>query len=149
MTALFSPPKRRSVGEGLFAGTLDMLDDLHLAGIRCRVCSATSFGRVELCPNCGAPDVEPIALCRQGALVTYSVLRHAPPGNYRGPRPYVPFAIGLVSLPEGVAVVAPLDVVLDEVTIGMPLTLAPHILYCDEDGTEVVAFAFTVDRKAA
>lgn len=140
---------RRPVGAGLFAGPLDALDQVQLAGMRCRTCSVVSFSVSTLCPNCGGIDMSRIALNREGRLETFSILRHRPPGGYRGPEPFEPFAIGLVALPEGVAVVSPLRVCIEAISIGMLLRLAPHVLYLDEDGTEVIAFQFAFADEQA
>lgn len=134
--------RRRPVGEGLFVGSLDRPEELCLAGTRCLSCGVTSFGTRSLCPNCGGSDTRHFGLARQGTIKTFSVLRHRPPGNYRGQDPFEPFAVGLVSLPDGVAVVSPLAMAITDVRIGKSVSLAPHVLHCDQDGTEVIAFRF-------
>lgn len=141
---------RRPVGEGLFAGSLDALDALQLAGMCCQTCAVTSFGLSYLCPNCGETDLSQIALSREGTLATFSILRHRPPGDYRGPEPFEPFAVGLVALPEGLAVISPLQAPIEDLNIGMALRLAPHILYRADDGAEVIAFRFApVEQKVS
>jgi uncharacterized OB-fold protein len=75
-----------------------------------------------VCPRCGGP-ADPVVLSDTGTLWTWTVQRYAP----KAP-PYVvpdagfePFAVGYVELPDGVRVLAVLDVPPDDVTIGMPL----------------------------
>lgn len=138
---------RRPVGDGLFIGSLDAPDTLRLLGMRCRECAVVSFGFSHLCPNCGADEPDQIPLSREGTLATFSILRHRPPGAYRGPEPFEPFAVGLVSLPEGVSVVSPLRAGIGDVAIGMDLRLEPHILYESADGAEVIAFRFAPDPQ--
>ena len=41
-----------------------------------------------------------------------------PPGAYKGPEPFVPFALGLVELPEGLRVMSPLEGDIDALKIG-------------------------------
>lgn len=140
---------RRPVGEGLFTGALEELDSVRLLGMQCPSCGIVSFGRSALCPNCGGPDHTEIALSPDGELLTYSVLRHPPGGAYRGRDPFEPFAIGLVSLPEQISIVAPLEVPIDDVRIGMPLRLEAYPLYRDDDGTDVIAFRFAAANQGA
>ncbi len=74
-------------------------------------------------------------------LWTYTIVRHRPPGDYRGPEPFEPFGLGLVELPEGVRVMSPIRCVPGALTIGMSLTFVPYVRV-DPDGAEVVVFAF-------
>jgi uncharacterized OB-fold protein len=85
--------------------------------------------------------VQPIALGNLGTLWTFTVVRHRPPGNYKGPDPFVPFGIGLVELPEGVRVMSPIRCEPAELRIGMRLAFEP-LLRSDGDGREVVGFVF-------
>jgi uncharacterized OB-fold protein len=99
-----------------------------LLGSKCNKCGEVSLGTNPICLNCACEDTETITLSEQGILYTYTVVRHKPPGNYLGPDPFEPFALGLVELPDGIRVMAPLDVNLDEVEIGMKLQLKPWLL---------------------
>src|SRR3546814_14108891 len=78
-----------------------------------------SLGANTRCPKCGSDDVFPIALSDEGKVWTYTVVRYRPPGDYKGAEPFQPFAIGLVELPEGLRVVAPVGGDPDAVRIGM------------------------------
>ncbi|APL96117.1 nucleotide-binding protein [Sphingobium indicum] len=109
----------RPVRSGLMTGALDDLASVGLAGSRCRACGETTLGANTLCPNCGSDDVFPIALSDEGKVWTYTVVRYRPPGDYKGAEPFQPFAIGLVELPEGLRVVAPVGGDPDAVRIGM------------------------------
>ncbi len=133
-------PQRAPVREGLFSGPLSDLGRLTLAGCRCTSCGETSLGARTLCPNCGKDTVKNIALGQRGVLWTYTVVRHKPPGNYKGPEPFVPFGLGLVELPEGVRVMAPIHCDIDRLKIGLSLEFHPYVRK-DED-REVVAFSF-------
>ncbi len=133
-------PQRVPVREGLFSGPLSDLGRLTLAGCRCTSCGETSLGTRTLCPNCGKDTVKDIALGQRGVLWTYTVVRHKPPGNYQGPEPFVPFGLGLVELPEGVRVMAPIHCDIARLKIGLPLEFHPYVRK-DED-REVVAFSF-------
>ena len=55
---------------------------------------------------------------------------------------FIPFGEGLVEVPEGVRIVSVLDAPLDQIRIGMKLKLAPHVLFTNEEGEDVVAWKF-------
>ena len=133
--------KRVPILEGLLSGALSNLADVRLAGCRCPSCGETALGTKTICPNCGRGGVETIALGTQGVLWSYTVVRHRPPGNYKGPDPFQPFGMGLVELPEGLRVLSPIRCDIDRLKIGLALRFAPYVRR-DDDGREVVAFAF-------
>jgi uncharacterized OB-fold protein len=81
-------------------------------------------------------------LSKKGKLWTYTVIRHKPPGDYKGPDPFVPFGLGLVELPEGIRVMAPLQADPEKIKVGMELELEVYPLYTDENKNEVMAFRF-------
>ena len=135
------PGQRVAIRDGLLAGSLTQLDHVSLSGCKCRSCGETSLGKKSICPNCGRDTVQEIALNRRGVLWSYTVVRHRPPGNYKGPDPFVPFGLGLVELPEGLRVLAPILCDITRLKIGLELDFKPYVRH-DEDGSEVVAFAF-------
>jgi uncharacterized OB-fold protein len=94
----------------------------------------------DLCPNCGQASVEATALSSRGVLWTFTVVRHRPPGNYRGCQPFAPFALGLIELPDGVRVLSVIDCRLEDLRVGMPLLFKPILRH--DDAADVVIFAF-------
>jgi uncharacterized OB-fold protein len=138
----------RAVREGLFLGALSQPENLKLAGTRCSSCGETSLGSVALCPNCGSAQVEVLGLGDQGTLWTFTVARHRPPGDYRGPEPFKPLGIGLVELAEGQRVMSPLDCPLEQLRVGMPLSFTPYLRH-DKDGGAVVAFVYRSAEESA
>ncbi len=141
MTDANTNATRVPIRDGLLTGSLADLTTVQLAGCRCTSCGETSLGTKSICPNCGGDKVEPIALARRGVLWTYTVARHRPPGNYKGADPFVPFGLGLVELPDGLRVLAPIDCDIARLAIGLELKFKPYVRK-DDDGREVVAFAF-------
>lgn len=134
-------PRRIPINEDLLTTPLFPAGQVRLRGSKCRTCGEVFFGKHLSCENCGSEDIEEMPLSRRGKLYTYTVIRHRPPGDYKGPDPFVPFGVGLVELPEGCRVVAPLTA-SDKLEIGMELELLVDKLYEDEDGHEVMAFKF-------
>jgi uncharacterized protein len=133
--------ERASIREDLLTGPLSNLDEVRLVGSRCSDCSETSLGRAALCANCGQATVTHIPLSNRGVLWTYTVVRHRPPGDYKGPDPFVPFGLGLVELPEGLRVLAPLHCDITQLKIGLELRFKP-VLRKESDGREIVSFSF-------
>ena len=134
-------PKRISVNEDLLMAPLFPPEQARLRGSKCRSCGEVLFGKHLGCENCGSEDMEETALSRRGRLYTYTIIEHRPTGDYKGPDPFVPFGEGLVELPEGCRIVAPLTINKD-ISIGMELELVVDKLYDDKDGNEVMAFKF-------
>lgn len=133
--------QRVAIRAGLLAGSLDDLSSVRLAGCRCDHCGETSFGERTICPNCGRESVRNIALADHGTLWTYTVVRHRPPGDYRGPEPFAPFGLGLVEMPDGLRVMSPIDCPVDRLQVGLALRFKAGLRQ-DKDGREVVTFSF-------
>jgi uncharacterized OB-fold protein len=136
------------VREGLLSEPLTAPDAVSLMGSRCAGCGETALGVSRLCQNCGSDDLAPMPLSREGKLWTYTVVRHRPPGDYMGPDPFVPFALGLVELPDGIRVFSPIGGDVEALSIGQPLRFRPVRL--GEGERAVTAFEFTpLDGEAA
>jgi uncharacterized OB-fold protein len=131
---------RTPLRKGLLTEPLDDLAQVRLLGSRCASCGETSLGAAEVCPNCGRAGAETVPLADCGVLWSFTVVRHRPPGDYRGPQPFEPFGLGLVELPEGVRVLSPIRCDLAELSIGMPLRFQAYLRADPE--ADVVAFTF-------
>jgi len=136
-------PRRVPIKEGLLAGSLDRLSEVRLCATRCRSCGESTLGTNSNCPNCGGQKVEQVSLANEGTLYTYTVVRHRPPGNYRGPDEFEPFGIGLVEVDGVIRVMAPLKSKIEDLEIGMKVRFHSYPLRTNEAGDEVIAFAYT------
>ena len=76
----------------------------YLIGTRCLDCGRSFFPRRARCAVCFSRSVVDGPLSRRGRIESATAVRQAPV-EYRGD---VPYALGLVRLPEGVLVHAPL-----------------------------------------
>ncbi len=137
-----SEKKQLPIREGLFKTPLAPVEQVTLMGSKCKDCSEISLGQRQTCSNCGSKKLEEIPLSRKGKLWTYTIIRHKPPGDYKGPDPFVPFGLGLVELPEGIRVLSPIQCDLKRISVGMELELEVYPLYTDENKNEVMAFRF-------
>lgn len=136
-----STSERVPIDAGLFAGSLEAP---RLRGSRCGACGETTFPAQAGCPSCTAQGCEEVELSPRGTLWTYTVQRFPPPPPYAGDSEnFVPFAVGYVELPEGVRVEARLtESNPDRLVIGMEMELAVEAFAVDDEGREVVTFAF-------
>jgi uncharacterized OB-fold protein len=129
------------VRQGLF-DTGD--DEPRLIGSRCRRCSGHHFPRHATCPYCASDEVEETRLSPRGTLWAFTAVTAAPPG-YRGE---VPYGFGVVELPEGVRVVTRLtEPDPAALRVGQPMELVVVALHEDDDGNEVVTYAFAPERR--
>ncbi|MFC1982225.1 Zn-ribbon domain-containing OB-fold protein [Chloroflexota bacterium] len=142
-TKISKQPKRVPISEDLLTTPLDRLEEVRLKGTKCRSCGEVVLGKSTACQNCANQDMEAVVLGNKGKLYSYTVLRHRPPGDYKGPEPFVPFGLGLIELPDGLSVLAPLTGCdIDNLKIGMEFELLTEKLYQDEDGNDVMMFLF-------
>jgi uncharacterized OB-fold protein len=98
------------------------------------------FPLQDCCPYTGATDVERVELSTTGALWGWTAVTAAPPG-YTGP---VPYGFGVVELDrEHLRVVTRLvEADPAALTFGMPMELVTDVVARDDDGNEVVTWAF-------
>lgn len=134
--------KRIPIKDGVLTAPLTDLNEVRLSGSRCRTCGEVALGKASSCQNCAGEDMESIPLGQYGKLWTYTVIRNRPPGDYKGPDPYIPFGEGLVEMPEGIRVKTPLGVAPDKLEVGMELKFVAFPLYTNTDHNEVISFRF-------
>lgn len=133
------------IAEGLFTWPSD---EPRLLGSRCKDCGTHVFPSQGSCPNCTGTDVSTVELSSRGTLWTWTVQGFAPKAPpYLGPTDdadFEPFGVGYVELPGEVKVESRLTVGDPaELQIGMEMELAIVPIAADENGDEVVTFAFT------
>lgn len=119
----------------------------HLLGSRCNNCGNHMFPVQSGCPKCMGVDTETVELSNRGTLWTWTVQGFppkAPPyiGN-ADPASFEAFGVGYVELPGEVKVEARLtEADPAKLEIGMEMKLVIVPLNVDDDGNEVVTFAF-------
>jgi uncharacterized OB-fold protein len=118
----------------------------QLIGSQCVACAIVTFPRQESCPRCGSTDMEAHLLDRRGRLWAWTTQDYPPPSPpYAGPtgKEFVPFGLGYVELGGEVKVETRLtEADADKLTTGMEMELTLIPLRTDDDGNEVVTFAF-------
>ena len=134
--------KRIPVVEGLFAETAD---GPRLLGSKCTACGTPYFPTTPVChnPDCRSTNVEDAAFGPRGTLWSYSVQYYPPPPPAKYDEPYVPYALGLVDLEEGLRVLARIATDDPEgVKVGAEVELVLEKLYGDSDGNDVITWKF-------
>lgn len=128
----------RLIDETLFDGA----DPPHLVGARCTGCRTVVFPRQDSCPRCSDGAMATHVLPDSGAIWSWTVQSFRPKEPYRPPAEgHRPYALGYVDLGE-ILVEARLDIPRRLIRIGLPVRLTTVEAYRDEDGTQVLTFAF-------
>ncbi len=131
------------IAEGLFAWPAD---EPRLIGGRCAACGTTTFPNQAGCPRCGAQSLDEVRLASRGRLWAWTTQEFAPPtppyAGARGPD-FEPFGVGYVELPGELRVEARLTEHRPErLRVGMEMELVIVPFGTDDEGNEVVTFAF-------
>lgn len=123
---------RVPIRQGLF----DEKEGGRLIGNKCASCRRTYFPKARFCFNCFGKDMEDIIMSRRGRLYSYTIGRMA--STHFQP----PYVVGLIDLPEGVRVFAPLKVKEDQpIKIGMEVELVIDELW-KEDDKSIIGYKF-------
>ena len=134
---------RVPVADGIFTWPSD---DPQLIGSRCSECAIVTFPAQDSCPRCASTAMAEQLLARRGTLWAFTTQSFPPPSPpYLGAagRDFVPFGVGFVELPGEVKVETRLTESDPELlTHGMEMELVLVPLRTDDDGNEVMTFAF-------
>jgi uncharacterized OB-fold protein len=134
---------QRCVAENLFEWPSE---EPRLRATRCDSCAFVSFPAQDTCPSCGGDAVTPTELSRRGTLWTWTRQRFQPKNPpYLGREPaneFQPYGVGFIELPEGRIEARLAGGIDQELRIGMPMELTVVPFTNDEDGTEVLTYAF-------
>jgi uncharacterized OB-fold protein len=116
----------------------------RLLGGACGGCGRLHFPATRDCPYCSAEGCTTRALSGQGTLCLFTTVINRPPG-YSGE---VPFGFGVVELPEGLRVIARLtETDPERLAFGMPVRLSFVPLHVDDDGRQVITYAFAPQAR--
>lgn len=117
----------------------------QLIGSECGACSAVTFPRQPQCPRCSKPDMSDLLLPRRGTVVAWTTQGFAPGPPYAGPTgaEFVPFGVGLIQLGDVIRVEGRLtENSPEKLEFGMEVELTMIPFATDDDGDEIVTFAF-------
>jgi len=121
-------------------------EDPQLIGSRCGACGATTWPKQDHCPRCSGPDMTELLLPRRGTLVAWTTQGFVPKLPYAGggtAEGFETFGVGLVQLGDVVRVEARLtENDPAKLRFGMDVELAMVPFYVEDDGTEIITWAF-------
>lgn len=121
-------------------------DEPSLIGSRCDDCGAATFPVQSRCPRCGHAAMSELPLPRRGTLVAWTTQGFVPVFPYAGDptgKNFEPYGVGLVQLDDVVRVEARLtesDPAKLDFGMEVELTIVPF--YVDDEGNEIMTFAF-------
>jgi len=130
------------VAEGLFSETVD---GPRLLGSRCASCGTPYFPRSAVChnPECRESKMEEASFGPRGCLWSCAIQNYPPPAPARYEEPYIPYALGMVDMPEGLRVLGRISTDDPEsIQVGAEVELVLERLYLDENGDEVITWKF-------
>ncbi len=134
---------RTPVAEGIFTWPAE---EPQLIGSRCTACGIVTFPQQDSCPRCAATEMAEQLLARRGRLWAWTTQNFPPPSPpYAGPTgdAFEPFGVGYVELPGEVKVETRLtEADPDELAAGMEMELVVVPFRTDDEGNEVMTFAF-------
>ena len=120
-------------------------DDPALIGGRCSDCGAVTFPVQASCARCSSTAIEQELLPRRGTLWTFTTQGFLPKdyGTDDTMETFRPFGVGMIQLDDVVKVEARLtESDPQKLRIGMEMQLVIVPFRTDEDGSEVMVFAF-------
>ena len=116
----------------------------RLIGSHCENCGEVYFPKKPKgwCVHCQHQTLEDVLLSPRGRISTITVVQQQPAGGfYHGP---VPYAYGLVDMPEGVRVLSRITANdLGAIQVGSEAELVIRSLHEDQEGRDVITFMFT------
>ena len=134
--------KRIPVIEGTWT-TSSSSREPQLIGSECPSCGEVYFPRKtkKLCPHCQKDGLEDLKLSPRGKIDSFTIITQQPGGGYYfGP---VPYAMGIVEMPEGLYVETPLKAErLEDLSVGQNVELIIEPVWVDPNGIELVGFKF-------
>lgn len=120
-------------------------DNPQLIGSKCADCDATTFPVQQRCPRCSGANMSDLLLPRRGTLVSWTTQGFPPGPPYAGPtgKAFIPFGVGLVQLGDMIRVEGRLtESDPEKLQFGMDVELTMLPFTTDDEGNEVVTFAF-------
>ena len=120
-------------------------DAPQLIGGKCPECGEHHFPLQQNCPSCASRSIDAVKLSRRGKLWTWTTQTFVPPvPPYTGPiEGFKPFGVGYIELPEGLCVEGRLTTAdISKLRIGMEVELVVETFKTDEQGNDILSYAF-------
>jgi uncharacterized OB-fold protein len=133
--------------EGFLFGDLSVLANVRLAGSRCVDCGIALFGERHRCENCSSSNVTHEHFSNRGTVFSYTIQRYPPPKPNAVPDPWLPRPLAWIDLADiGPRIMSPIECEPGDVSIGSPVRLECCVGWLDNEGREVIAYKFVIDK---
>ena len=113
-----------------------------LRGSRCGDCSTVVFPVQTTCPRCSGETMGDHTLPGEGALWAFTVQGFEPKSPYRGGARYKPYGVGYIDLGDVLVESILTESDPDKLMVGDRYTIRLIPSFTDDDGTEVLTYAF-------
>lgn len=122
-------------------------DGVRIRSSRCNSCGTYFFPEyhAQHRPGCSREGVEKVLLSHRGKLASYTVQRYMCPPPFKTQGDITPYGIGLVEFAEGIQVAGLImESDLQSLRIGQEMETITYTLYRNDEGQDVVTWAFRV-----
>ncbi len=126
-------------------------DGVHLLSARCHSCGTYFFPMYheQHKPGCSREGIEEVLLHNKGKLASYTIQYYMPPPPFKTDRDITPYIIGLVEFPEGIQIAGiVIDCTPDRLQVGVGMQTTTFTLYRDQEGQDIVTWAFRPERPS-
>lgn len=120
-------------------------EGVRLRSAQCKDCRTYFFPEYheQHRPGCPRENIEKVLLRGSGKLVSYTVMYYMCPPPFKTANDITPYAIGMVEFPEGISVVGLImESDLQSLKVGLEMETITYNLYKDEEGNDIVTWAF-------
>lgn len=117
----------------------------QLIGGRCTNCKSVFFPQSYQVhrPDCEQSNIEEVLFSRKGILRSFTTQNYPAPVPFRGPDPFIPYAIGMVEFPEGVQIYGIMTgCIIEDLKMNMEVEVVAEELYEDEQGNSMLTWKF-------
>ncbi len=120
-------------------------DGVHIRSARCGTCGTYFFPEYhsQHRPGCTREGVEKVLLNKKGKLASYTIQYYMCPPPFKTAEKITPYGLALVEFPEGIQVAGLItNTDLETLKLGLEMETTTFTLYQNEDGQDVVTWAF-------
>lgn len=122
-------------------------DSVRIRSARCNSCGTHFFpeSHAQHRPGCSREGVEKVLLGNRGKLASWTIEHYMCPPPFKTTGNIAPYGIALVEFPEGIQVAGLImESNLDALRIGQEVETITYTLYRNDEGQDVVTWAFRV-----
>ena len=134
---------QRTISERIFDWPAE---EIVLKASRCTSCGNHMFPTQQGCMRCAQVETEEVSLATEGTLWSWTIQGFPPKEPFigeRDPKLFEPYGVGYLELEGQLKVEGRLTISdPDQIEIGMRMRIVPIVIANDDDGTEIVTFAF-------